>query len=194
MKQHIKTLYPRDRAVFTALSRVGYVDDGQLHQFLRDKRIDGYLKDGLLEKDRLSHPGYKDRVCYKLTDRGRDVCRRACGVEHIYHAQSPVHDLRLAEQYFSLTPDEQQGWRCEAEIQEMMRSRIAEIEKEDYGRAVSLRCDWSDGKLSPPDAIYCSNGVPVAFEVVTKNYGTEEIEAKQDAAALLGVECEEARV
>lgn len=195
MKRHIKTIYPRDRAAFSTLARVGYVDDGQLHLFLRDKRIDGYLKDGLLERNRISTPGRmdRDRICYKLTDKGRDLCRRVCGMEHIYHAQSAVHDLRLAEQYFSLPAEEQVTWRSEAEVHVMLEERIMEIERQNAAVGAELREDWNAGRLSVPDAIYCRGESAVAFEVVTRNYGVEEIQAKQDAAALLNASYEEAR-
>ena len=42
-----------------------------------------------------------------------------------------------------------------------------------------------------PDASYTNeNGVEIAFEVVTNNYGEAEIEAKETAAEELGLEIE----
>lgn len=42
-----------------------------------------------------------------------------------------------------------------------------------------------------PDAVYTrSDGVSVAFEVVTNNYGQAELEAKEQAAEALGAEIE----
>ena len=45
--------------------------------------------------------------------------------------------------------------------------------------------------MSMPDAVYTrSDGVSVAFEVVTNNYGQAELEAKEQAAEALGAEIE----
>ena len=48
-----------------------------------------------------------------------------------------------------------------------------------------------EGLLSMPDAVYTrEDGVSVAFEVTTGNYGNEEIAAKEETAAALGAEIE----
>lgn len=199
MKKHITTLYPRDRQALTALSRTGYIDHNQLHQFWRDKRISSYMKDGLLQKDRVSKPGHReeDRVCYKLTTAGRELCRKELGMENMYRAQSPVHDLALADRYFTLTQEEQASWRTETEVRNQLEEHLNDM-RQDHVEALlanQIREEWEQGKLSMPDAVYTNaEGIEVAFEVVTNHYGKAEIEAKQTVATILELKYEEERV
>ena len=60
---------PRNRQALSALSRCGYINREQLSQFLRNKRIESYCKDGLIEKSIYSQPGSKasDQEIYRLT-------------------------------------------------------------------------------------------------------------------------------
>jgi len=199
MKKHITTLYPRDRQALTALSRTGYIDDNQLHQFWRDKRIKSYLKDGLLAKDRVSSPGHREkaRICYKLTTAGRELCRKELGMENMYRAQSPVHDLALADRYFTLTKEEQASWRTETEVKNQLEEHLHQMRQDPIEAlwANRIQQDWEQGKLSMPDAVYTNaEGIEVAFEVVTNHYGRAEIEAKQTVANLLDLKYEEERI
>ena len=196
MKKHIKTLYPRDRQALTALSRIGYIDHKRLHEFWKEKRISSYLKDGLLEKTRVSIPGKReeDRICYKLTTAGRELCRKEFGLENMYRAQSPVHDLALADHYFSLTQEEQDSWRTETEVRNTLEELIYQMAQEptEFNIAYEMQEDLEQGKLSMPDAVYTSKeGIHVAFEVVTSHYGTAEILAKEAVATILKLKYEE---
>jgi len=74
-KKRITTIYPRDVRALTTFARCGYVTREQLGQFLRTKRIENYVKDGLIEKIHHSRPNH-DVDCYRLTRRGRDFCRK----------------------------------------------------------------------------------------------------------------------
>ena len=88
--KRITTIYPRDRKALSALSRCGYVNREQLSQFLRNKRIESYCKDGLIEKSIYSQPGSKasDQEVYRLTSKGRDFCRRELSLTRLYSAHS----------------------------------------------------------------------------------------------------------
>ena len=113
--KRITTIYPRDRKALSALSRCGYVNREQLSQFLRNKRIESYCKDGLIEKSIYSQPGSKasDQEVYRLTSKGRDFCRRELSLTRLYSAQNPAHDLVLADRYFSLSESERETWQTE---------------------------------------------------------------------------------
>ena len=190
MKPHIATIYPRDRQVLTTLARVGYLEHDQMLTFLREKRISGYLKDGLIQRECDSKPGKKssDRVCYKLTKTGHEVCRQKLGMEYTYHAQSPTHDLCIAERYLSLSPEEQDTWQTETEVRDRLEQQIQashDLDAEDALRS---------GKLSAPDAVYqAQDGTEVAFEVVTSNYSMADIQAKRDASELMNCSFKEVR-
>lgn len=122
MKQHISSLYPRDSRVLTALARVGYLDETQMKLFLRDKRISSYLKDGLIQRECISKASCtpEARNCYKLTPKGHKLCRNSLGLRYTYHAQSPAHDLRLAERYLKLAPEQQRTWQTETEVRDRL--------------------------------------------------------------------------
>lgn len=76
-KKRITTIYPRDKNALSALARCGYVSREQLGEFLREKRVQSYCKDGLIEKSIYSRPGARaqDVEVYRLTKAGRELCR-----------------------------------------------------------------------------------------------------------------------
>ena len=197
-KKHIQSIYPRDKNALTTLAKCGYASHEQLREFLRDKRISGYCKDGLIEKSVYSQPGGKeqDRLMYRLTAKGRNFCRRELSISHIYSAQNPAHDLPLTTRYLSLTEHERATWKTETQCREELLGHIRQLRDQGEGeRARELWEKMREGRISMPDAVYtASDGVFMAFEVVTDSYGQAEIEAKQAAAAALDAQIEFCRV
>lgn len=189
-KKRITTIYPRDRNALSALARCGYVTRDQLGEFLREKRIQSYCKDGLLEKSVYSKPGTRteDKEVYRLTKAGRELCRRELSLS-IYNAQNPSHDLALADRYFSLSQSERETWRTEGQSREDVWARIRQLRDQgEEERAGELWAKLQGDRLSMPDAVYTkADGVSVAFEVTTSNYGSEEIAAKEETAEALGI-------
>lgn len=198
MKKHITKLYPRDKAALYALARCGHIDHKQLNEWLRDKRIACYEKDGLIKRVQYSRPGdgHDDRTAYRLTAAGRDLCRREYGLAHIYHAQSPAHDLALADRYCSLTPEQRETWQTEGDLQEHYFDKIEQArEQGEEETARLLESMWQEGKVSMPDCSYkISVQTELAFEIVTNSYGQQEIEAKERAVEILEIEYEQERV
>lgn len=195
-KKRITTLYPRDKNALSALARCGYVSREQLGTFLREKRVNAYCKDGLVEKSVYSRPGAKaqDIEVYRLTKAGRELCRRELSLP-TYCAQNPAHDLVLADRYFSLSQSERETWRTENQSREDVYAEIRQLRDQgEEERAGELWAKLQEGRLSMPDAVYTrSDGVSVAYEVTTGNYGQEEITAKVEAAEALGAEIEFSR-
>lgn len=193
-KKYITTLYPRDIKVLSALGRCGYVDREQLGEFLRNRRIEGYCKDGLLERSVYSRPGGRehDREVYRLTTAGRSLCRRELSMTHLYSPQNPAHDLTLANRYFSLSEAERETWRTESQSRDTLEEHIRQLRDQgEEERAEQLWEALRSGALSMPDAVYTSSeGITVAFEVITGNYGQVELEAKEEAAEALGASVE----
>ena len=175
------------------MARCGYVSREQLGEFLREKRVQSYCKDGLVEKSIFSRPGAKaqDIEVYRLTKAGRELCRRELPLS-TYCAQNPAHDLALADRYFSLSQAERESWRTESQSREDVCREIRQLrEQGEEERAGELWAKMQEGLLSMPDAVYTrEDGVSVAFEVTTGNYGNEEIAAKEETAAALGAEIE----
>jgi len=195
-KKRITAIYPRDKHALSALARCGYVSREQLGEFLREKRVQAYCKDGLVEKSIYSRPGARaqDVEVYRLTKAGRELCRRELSLS-IYCAQNPAHDLVLADRYFSLSQTERETWRTESQSREDVSTEIRQLrEQGEEERAGELWAKLQEGRLSMPDAVYTrEDGVSVAFEVTTGNYGNEEITAKEEAAEALGAEIEFSR-
>lgn len=197
-KRRITKIYPRDRSALTTLAKCGYASHEQLREFLRDKRISSYCKDGLIEKSVYSQPGNReqDKTVYHLTDKGRNFCRRELSASHIYSAQNPAHDLPLTDRYLSLTGHERATWKTETQCREELRDHIRQLrDQSEEERARELWEKMREGRISMPDALYTtSEGVSMAFEVVTDSYGQAEIEAKQEAAEALDAQIEFCRV
>lgn len=193
-KKHIQNIYPRDRNALTTLAKCGYTTHEQLREFLRDKRISGYCKDGLIEKSVYSQPGSKgeDKTVYHLTSKGRDLCRRELSIDHIYSAQNPAHDLPLTTRYLSLTEHERATWKTETQCRDILLGHIRQLRNQgEEERAGELWEKMREGRISMPDALYtASGGVSMAFEVVTESYGQAEIEAKEEAAEALDAQIE----
>ncbi len=193
-KQHITTLYPRDIRALSALARCGYVTADQLRENgLRDKRINSYCKDGLVERITHSRSGDReaDRECFRLSKAGRDLCREELSCR-LYNAQNPAHDLCLSDRYHAISPEERATWKTESECRDIFTEHIQQLRDQgEEERAQELWDMYQDGRLSMPDAIYTrSDGVTVAYEVITNHYGEAEISAKEEAAEALGATIE----
>lgn len=192
-KKRITTIYPRDKNALSALARCGYVSRAQLGEFLREKRVQSYLKDGLIEKSVYSKPGSKthDKEVYRLSKAGRELCRRELSLS-IYNAQNPAHDLALADRYFALSQTERETWRTESQSRDDVCARIHQLrEQGEEEQAGELWGKLQEQQLSMPDAIYTrDDGITVGFEVITGNYGDAEIAAKEETADALGIELE----
>ena len=50
-KKYIKNFYNRDRLALTSISRCGYCNKEQIKEFIADKRITNYLRDGIVIKE-----------------------------------------------------------------------------------------------------------------------------------------------
>ena len=193
-KQHITTLYPRDIRALSALARCGYVTADQLRENgLRDKRINSYCKDGLIERVTHSRPGDReaDRECFRLSKAGRDLCREELSCR-LYNAQNPAHDLCLSDRYHAISPEERATWKTESECRDIFNEHITQLRDQgEEERAQELWDMYQDGRISMPDAMYTrSDGVTVAYEVITNHYGEAEISAKEEAAEVLGATIE----
>ena len=150
--KRITTVYPRDRKALSALSRCGYVNREQLSQFLRNKRIESYCKDGLIEKSIYSQPGSKasDQEVYRLTSKGRDFCRRELSLTRLYSAQNPAHDLVLADRYFSLSESERETWQTETQSREIINAHIRQLREqgEEEKKHANVQFAFNSGSAS----------------------------------------------
>ncbi|GEB33357.1 hypothetical protein [Brevibacillus parabrevis] len=194
--KYITQFFNRDRLAFTALSRVGHVAHDQLRSCgLADSRIKNLLRDGYIEKVAFKRDG-KIEECYKLTKNGRETASSLWGLERAYHAQSPCHDLALAEKYFSLTPELRDSWKTENQLRDRFHERINVLY--DLGKVTEAKM-YEDmlakGLISMPDASYTIQGDnETAIEIITNTYGQAELSAKEAFVEFMNMQYETMRV
>lgn len=182
----INKIYPRDLKALGALARCGHASHDQLREYVRDKRLSTYEKAGLIGRVPYNRPGDSDgdRICYKLTTAGRDFCRHELHFSGMYVPQSVAHDMGLSDKFFSLSESERSSWQTETQVRDMYAQHMDSLR--DQGQEELAQSLWDrlqGGEVSPPDAIYTSeSGEQVVVEVITNNYGAEEIAEKIEFA------------
>ncbi|KEQ21578.1 hypothetical protein ET33_35445 [Paenibacillus tyrfis] len=152
-KPHVTQFFNRDRLAFTALYRTGHVSPEQLYQCgLADSRINNLIRDGHFEKVAYKQRG-QIRECYKLTKLGRETATRYWGLERSYRAQSPAHDLALAEKYFSLPQEIRETWSTESQIRDQFMEQLSVLRDQGKEAEAALYEKMLErGLLSMPDA------------------------------------------
>ncbi len=167
----IKAITSNDKELFKALSRTGYVSKEQAQNLidLNERRLKNLEKDGYV-KSTTAIIKDKQISVYQLNDKGKQyVANNISSVNNFYKATSPQHDLVLADRYLKLDDESKDYWKTEGDIREIFSSQITQ-------------------SMSMPDAIIIKHSIEMdtetnisaveVIEVVTSNYGHEEIEAK----------------
>lgn len=193
---YITQFFNRDKLAFTALSKVGHVTTAQLKQCgLADSRIKNYIRDGLIEKIAFKQ-GKTTGEAYKLTKVGRELAESKWALRGHYHAQSPKHDLALANKYFSLSEQQRDSFMSETQVRDLFMEKL-QIMRDQGQEELSKRYEdmLTKGLISMPDAIYINEqGVEVSYEVITNNYGIEELQAKEAFVQIMGTGYETTRI
>ncbi|MCM2999983.1 hypothetical protein M3647_21135 [Paenibacillus cellulositrophicus] len=192
----VTQFFNRDRLAFSAMHKVGHVTLEHLHQCgLADSRIKNLIRDGHFEKIPFKKNG-RNEECYKLTKLGRETAARLWALNYAYHAQSPIHDLAVAEKYFNLPEKLRDSWKTETEIRnqffeqlELLREQGKEVEAKLYDDQLNK------GLISMPDAAYINeSGLVTGFEVITNSYGVEELMAKEALVQIMNYNYETIRI
>lgn len=180
-KVYISQFFRRDQQAFTAMSKCGHITSQHMKECnVVESRIKNYVRDGLVER-----VAYKTNTttdyAYKLTRHGREVAERNWGVNNHYHAQSPKHDISIANKYFSLSERERETWKTETELRENFAQKLRQLKEQGEEETAKLYEEMLEkGLISMPDASYeAENGIQVAYEVITNNYGKQELQAKE---------------
>jgi len=127
---------------------------------------------------------------------GRETAAHLWALSWAYHAQSPIHDLAIAEKYFGLSEELRESWITETQIRnefleklESLREQEKEVEAKLYENMLNK------GLISMPDAAYVNESGQIAgFEVITNSYGIEELMAKEALVQIMGYQYETTRV
>lgn len=181
-----------------AFSRCGYLDTKMIKENLRiaDRRIANFQRDGYIEKVSFLDKITKNaEFSYRLTEKGKDLCSNQLGIESFYRSSSPIHDLALANNYFSIKEEYRDTWITERQFRDIFQKYMDKLEAHDYSRWQELNSLWEEKLISPTDGGYITNsGTIVAIEVVTGSYGKEEIQAKETFAEVLDIEYNQFRI
>lgn len=189
-KQYVNKWMERDEDAFKMMYRCGTCSDEQLNEFVKDKRLGNYARDGYTEK--VEYKNFeKSQSGYKLTKKGREHCEREYGVINAQHAQSLNHDHGIAEKYLSVDKETRESWKTETDLQEKFKEYVDTLDKDEQERIREMQ---EQGEVSTPDAYYVTKeGVEICYEVVTSSYGAAEIEAKIEFCEIMEIEYEEGR-
>lgn len=153
------------------------------------------VRDGHFEKVMYKSKG-KVEECYRLTKLGRETANHLWCLERQYHAQSPTHDLAVADKYFSIPLELRESWKSESQVRHDFEQRLFAMREE--GKEV-LAKQYEEmlnrGLISMPDAVYTDeNGKEVAFEIITNSYGIQELQAKEACIEIMNYQYEVKRV
>lgn len=187
-KQYVKTFTSKDKDMLRAFRNCGRLSDSHLKNDLSmsDRRVVNFQRDGYVEKARLLNRKTKEMdAVYQLTEKGRSAVESYLNLTHCYRSVGGRHDLAVADKYFSLTKVEQNSWQTEGELRELFHAK--------YGTQGDYAVE--NKEVSTTDAAYVAeNGRSISFEVVTKNYGQVEIQAKENFAEALGMQLEISKI
>lgn len=192
MGKYIKNLYNRDKAVFTALNKCGNLSEEHFNKLdISPTRLKNYCREGYIKKTCFDIKGSRENgIAYRLTPLGKEVGTKKFGlcnyVQEIGHER---HNLDVANKYLSLTEKERETVLNEREIKELVENQIKEIDQQEERDRYQEMLD--QGAMSMPDIIYTTEeGVIVAFETITDNYGNIEIQAKEETCDFLNIQIE----
>lgn len=193
MGKYIKSFNAKDKNAFTAFSKCGHLNHNHLKSLgVSETKIKNYSRDGLIKKVAYDIKGQVNNgICYKLTDEGRKVAERKFDLQKFAQNTNghERHNLDVANKYMSLTQEERATVLNEREVRDLVQDRILEIEnKQERDQASEL---LDQGAMSMPDIVYTTEeGVTMAYETTTNNYGEEDIVAKQETCTFIKAELE----
>lgn len=180
-KKYVKTLTSKDKEMLRAFRNCGRLSASHLKENLAmsNRRIVYFQRDGYIEEGRLLNLKTREmEAVYQLTEKGRSAVESYLNLAHCYRSNSGRHDLGVADKYLSLTKDERNTWQTEGELRERHYAKFK----------------GSQASSATDGAYVARDGRFIAFEVVTKNYGQAEIEAKENFAVALGMQLEMTRI
>lgn len=194
----IKAYMQSDKNTLSALSKVGYLTKDHLKSLgMSDRRLNSFLKNDLIAKKQYYNiDTKKNEYCYTLTKDGKDFYDQREQTSHYYYqAQSPQHDLTMANKYMSLSQSSRDSWRTESDIRHDFKMRLEQLYSQDPSQARQIEQDYQNRTISAVDAVYTNEqGVTVAYEVVTNSYGQAEIKAKMEFANIMGLTYESTKI
>lgn len=184
----LKSIQEYDKKFFKIMSNTGYLNRQMAYKNIdgmTKSRIDKYIKQNIIQRE----TDNRGNSGFKLTQSGKDYIRKVCpDINRFYAAQSLNHDLKLAQEYFNLTEQQQNNFINEQELKEIILDRWEEM----GGPGAIYLEQYNNHEMSMTDGAYTEivNGVEVItmLEITTNSYGQAEIESKIELAHTVGME------
>lgn len=179
--KYIKEFNDYDRRALIAIAKTSIATEQQLKKIITKNRIYSYVKEGILKKDMYYNPvPAKSIQAYRLTKHGQKIATYYFNIKDFQHSESIIHDIIIANKYFSLSYQQQKTWLSETTIKKILQ------EKED---------EFEEGKkYGALDGVYKSiNKKWIGFEAVTSSYRCKDILKKKNTSRLLNLKYEEGR-
>ena len=177
--KYLKSLDNNDKQALLAIARCAHVTEAQLLTLITKNRINSYLKEGIILEDRYYH-NLNGFTGYKLNEKGKRIIERTWGFKNFQHSQTLYHDVIISKKYFELSREEQETWKTETEIKEMLEKMKNEFE--------------TNKKYSVVDGGYRNkDNVDIGFEAVTSTYCRDKILNKRNLCSFMGWIYEERR-
>lgn len=193
--EELKHIYPKDIRCMSILARSGAMSKDTFHKMeISNNRIHSYMKAHLIkETSVVDKHGGGIKTYYELTNKyGKDFCRTHCNVNHfISNANASEHNAKVSEYLVNnLSKKELESCLSERELKPFIEDRLQEFwDKQEYDHYQELYDAYTNQTLSMVDIVYKNEqGAIIACEIITDNYGNEEINSKIEFANLLDIE------
>ena len=169
----IKKLKGKDVDALKMLGRTGHVQKDVLKDYtgITENRINTFKNLDYLSE---VYDNNSDDRYLRLTKEGRDFVLEQLGVV-CYKSNAPVHDSQIVDYYMHMKKEEQESWRTETELHQIIKEQGIE-------------------NVSPTDFAYVSNGKVIYVEIITSNYSNGQIEEKIEFVEQMGGIYEEIRI
>lgn len=181
--KNLKHIHMKDIEFFKALSNTGHITKEQaindLKHYSSNKRLDTYIKNGIIEQ-RVDYWGQS----YRFTQQGKEYVKNLdLGINYFQHPQSAYHDLKIANQYFSLSYDERESWKNETELKNDLIEYCNSLTEQGNYLGERYLEDYHNGVISIPDACYITETEEtIIWEAITDSYGNRELQQKREYA------------
>ena len=214
----IKRIMKQDILGFQATWKCGHVTEKDLLSVWTQNRIDTWINKGILV-NRGGSDKHGHRVL-ALTAAGEKLCKKHPylkfeGTPQAHSKDKLRHNLAINRQYWTLTPEQRETSKTEADIRrdgkDMYKALLKDVKALRYDvenavddkvkhelearlhelqvHADNIAYAWETREISTPDFSYVTEGgKEVYFEVITNQYSEAEISAKINFSNLMNTE------
>lgn len=173
-KETVGRITKRDGESMKAIAQTGVITKKNIHKYfnLNQNRIELLKRNNFIVEHTVYIKGNVQSY-YTLGQKGYTFIKNETDIEYIYKSNSHQisHDLKLNQIYCQCSELERSCWVNETELIHKWSQFVPKKE-----RVASL------------DAIVSIDGTVIGIEVITNNYGEQELQEKQEAAEAIGCE------